>query len=285
MFISHLYSKKKSNFFTIIKQLRELLFALVHNNFFKENGTVWISPYFPSRKTTLYQISRKLKFNLVTAPMRNTKVGINFNDSTFQKASNSYPQKVSVINKNIYDISKKNVDEKHLAIFGYNTIIDPQHHSGHCVVKSNDNALHDGIITKCPVQNLEEDKVYQILIDNQEEQLFVDYRICVMKSDIIITYKKFKTKELRFTNDTCKAEICENEIIPEDIRKKIVTFCKIMDAEFCELDVLKDNGTNQWYIIDLNKTPYGPPASLSKKDKKKAVEILSNGFYKNFLNQ
>jgi hypothetical protein len=56
-----------------------------------------------------------------------------------------------------------------------------------------------------------------------------------------------------------------------------------MQCDFCELDVLKDNQSGKWYIIDLNKTPYGPPASLSKKDKNKAVEILSNGFAINFL--
>jgi hypothetical protein len=285
MFIKHLYSKKKSNFFTIVKQIREFTFAFRNNNLFRENGTVWITPFFPSRNTTIYKISRKLKFNLVTSPFNNTKTGINFNDATFQNTPNLYPANIRIINENIYDISKKNVDEKHMAVFGYNTIIDPKHHLGHCVVKSNDNALHDGLITKCPIEHAEKNKIYQILIDNQEEELFVDYRVCIMKSEIIITYKKYKEKKLRFTNETCKAEICKNEIIPEDVRKKIVEFCLVMQADFCELDVLKDNGTKQWYIIDLNKTPYGPPASLSTKDKNKAVEILSNGFYKNFLNQ
>lgn len=283
MFFSHLYHKKKPKNTLIFKQIRELLFAIVHNNFSKKNGTFWIYPQFPSRKSTIYKISRKLKFNLVTTTFKNTTNGINFHDSTFQN-SFQFPDGINIINKNIYDISKKRVDEVHLDVFAYNTFIDPTKHIGKCVSKSNENAVHDGIEIQCPIETKENNKVYQIVIDNQEGSLFVDYRVCVMKSDIVIIYKKYKTPELRFTNDTCKASIENLSTIPESIKKNIIIFCNKMQCEFCELDVLKDNKTDLWYVIDLNKTPYGPPASLSKKDKKKAVETLSNGFAKNFLN-
>jgi hypothetical protein len=283
MSLKYLYSKKNHYPLLIIKQLRELIFAIANNNFFRKNGTVWIQPQFPSRKSTIYQISRKLKFNLVTQPFSNTCVGINFDDSTFHHPA-AFPFNIEVINKNIYDISKQKVDKIHLEVFSYNTFIDPRTHAGKCVVKSNENAVHDGIEISCPIKKIEEGKVYQIVIDNQEGDLYVDYRVCIMKSDIIIIYKKYKTQGLRFTNDTCKASIEELDVIPEIVKKDILLFCHKMQSDFCELDVLKDNSTGKWFIIDLNKTPYGPPASLSKKDKKKAVEILSNGFAKNFFN-
>ena len=284
MFIKHLYNKKKPNFWVFLKQLREFIFAIINNNFSRENGTIWIHPHFPSRKTTIYQITRRLKMNLVTQTFANTKLGIHFHDSTVNKPI-SIPNKILVINKDIYDISKTTVDQVHQSVFGYNTIIDPTIHIGKCVAKSNENALHDGEIIVCPIGQPETGKIYQIIIDNQEEHLFVDYRICVMKSDIVIAYKKFKTEELRFTNDTCQATIIDTALIPENVQKNIIEFTQKMKADFCEIDVLKDNFSGSWYVIDLNKTPYGPPASLSKKDKKKAVEILSNGFSKNFLNQ
>lgn len=283
MFINYLYSKKKSNFFTIFKQIRELLFALRNNNFLRKNGTVWVTPYFPSRNSTLYKISRNLGFNLVSRPFSNTTLGINFHDSTFQSERITYPFNFTIINKNIFDISKSRVDFIHQQVFGYNTIIDPKKYIGRCVVKSNENALHDGTPVQCPVIEIDPRKIYQVLIDNQEADLFVDFRVCVMKSEIVIIYKKFKELFFRFTNETCKAEIIHHELIPEDIRAKIIQFCEIIEAEFCELDVLKDNNSNKWYVIDVNKTPYGPPASLSNKDKKKAVRILSDGFRKNFL--
>lgn len=283
MFLKYLYSKKKSSFWVIFKQLRELIFALANNNFLREKGTIWIHPYFPSRKSTLYQITRKLKISLVTQPFSKTRLGIYFHDSTIHDVS-SLPKNLLIINKEIYDISKKKVDEIHQNVFGYNTIVDPTTYTGLCVSKSNDNALHDGEIISCPISSTTDGKIYQIIINNQEGNLFIDYRVCVMKSEIVIVYKKFKLEDLRFTNDTSKAIILDHDVIPENIKKKIISFTQNMKAEFCELDVLQDKNTGNWYIIDLNKTPYGPPASLSKIDKNKAVEILSNGFSKNFLN-
>ena len=283
MFIKHLYQKKKSSTWDFLKQLRELFFGLSNNNFRRKNGSVWIYPFFPSRNSTLYKISRELKFSLTTKPLPNTQLGIYFHDTTVgSELQHTY--NFSIINKKIYDISKSTVDKVHLEVFGYNTIINPTTHIGFCVVKSNENALHDGQIIRCPIQQTEKNKIYQIIIDNQEQELFVDYRICVMKSNIVIAYKKYKTRELRFTNDTCAASILDIKFIPEIIQNYIVSFTKKMQSDFCEIDVLKDNNTGKWYIIDLNKTPYGPPASLSKSDKKKAVEILSNGFSKNFMN-
>lgn len=282
MFINHLYQKKKSGKWYFLKQLRELLFGLINNNLSKKNGTVWIHPEFPSRNSTIYKISRRLKFNLVTKPFPNTCLGIYFHDTTVSSQL-QHTCYFPIINKEIYDISKETVDKLHLEVFGYNTIINPTSHIGSCVVKSNENALHDGQIIRCPIHQTEENKIYQIIIDNQEQELFVDYRICIMKSDIVIAYKKYKTKELRFTNDTCAASILDIQFIPKNIQSHIISFTTKMQSDFCEIDVLKDNNTGKWYIIDLNKTPYGPPASLSKSDKKKAVEILSNGFSKNFI--
>jgi hypothetical protein len=282
MFLKYLYHKKKPRTIHFFKQIRELLFAVRHNNFSKKNGTFWIYPQFPSRKSTIYQISRRLQFNLVTSTFKNTTNGINFHDSTFQE-SVQFPIGINIINKNIYDISKQKVDLMHLDVFSYNTFVDPTKYTGRCVVKSNENAVHDGVEIQCPIVTKDESKVYQIVIDNQEGSLFVDFRVCVMKSDIVIIYKKYKIPELRFTNDTCQASIEDLFVIPDSVKNMILLFCQKMQCDFCELDVLKDNQTGKWYIIDLNKTPYGPPASLSKKDKKKAVEILSNGFAINFL--
>ncbi len=283
MIFNNLYLKKKSKTLDFLKRLRELIFALLNNNFTRPNGTVFIYPFFPSRKSTIYKISRHLKFNLISYPIANTKFGILFNDATFTEP---LKEEISIplLNNFIYDISKKNVDKKHQEIFGYNTTIDPITFIGKCVIKSDENALHDGEIIDCPINKKDPRKIYQIIIDNQEGDLYVDYRVCVMKYDIVIVYKKFKDTKNRFSNNTCDAQIIDTNQIPCATQKNIILFCHKMQSDFCELDVLKDNNTGKWFIIDLNKTPYGPPASLSKKDKKKAVEILSNGFAKNFFN-
>jgi hypothetical protein len=49
-----------------------------------------------------------------------------------------------------------------------------------------------------------------------------------------------------------------------------------MGAQFCELDVLRHKGNGKIYIIDLNKTPYGPPSKLDSVSKEIAILGISN---------
>jgi hypothetical protein len=46
--------------------------------------------------------------------------------------------------------------------------------------------------------------------------------------------------------------------------------------------VLRDNHSKLIYIIDVNKTPYGPPNGLSSEETKKAVDLLTKSFVKAF---
>ena len=51
-----------------------------------------------------------------------------------------------------------------------------------------------------------------------------------------------------------------------------------MKVDFCEFDVLRHKGNQKIYIIDVNKTPYGPPDPLNQKDKVVALKLLSDAF-------
>jgi glutathione synthase/RimK-type ligase-like ATP-grasp enzyme len=64
----------------------------------------------------------------------------------------------------------------------------------------------------------------------------------------------------------------------DNIRKMAVQ----MGADFCEFDVLRDNASGLIYVIDVNKTPYGPPAGLSASESMHAVSLLTNAFRKAF---
>ena len=90
---------------------------------------------------------------------------------------------------------------------------------------------------------------------------------------------------LRSIANNYQTDLCflRPEIIPSEIKNKIVLFCNEIQCDFCELDVLFDQDSQKWFVIDVNKTPYGPPASLTALDKEKAVTQLSNGFQRNFL--
>jgi hypothetical protein len=267
------------------KFITKLLFTFIDLDAYLRNGcqhkTILVTPSYPSKKTTIYKISRNLKIPIVNLPSPSNVLSMVFSDQTFLESNEK--SGIFTINENCLDISKKKVDSIHQKIFNYNTQIDPITFKGKGVIKSDTNAVHDGTIIQFPITKKDSNKIYQIVIDNEENNLYLDYRVCVVNKEIPIIYQKYKTLEKRFTNDVLYAKIGALDCIPQNIKDKIIKFTQEMQCEFCELDVLKDNQTGNWFIIDLNKTPYGPPAVLSKKDKKKAVQILSNSFYNNFI--
>ncbi|MCC7203584.1 MAG: hypothetical protein IT441_00760, partial [Phycisphaeraceae bacterium] len=57
-------------------------------------------------------------------------------------------------------------------------------------------------------------------------------------------------------------------------------FARAMKAEFCEFDVLR-HSDGRIFIIDVNKTPYGPPAGLPEA--REAVARLARAFQQAFL--
>ncbi|MEN9948715.1 MAG: hypothetical protein RL106_1538 [Bacteroidota bacterium] len=278
-----LYSKKVPKFDLLTKEIIQFLrdFKFWIQNGFKSK-TIWIGPIMPSKKSTIYKIATKNLLSIRQSKSDKDAIQIWFDDQTKTDiASNKNQSKI--LNSQCSDISKKNVEKIQKEIFGYGMEVDPKTHQGKCVIKSDENAVHDGRIVQCPISNFDQSKVYQIIINNEENQSYFDYRVAVMADEIIIIYKKYKTLEKRFTNDTYHATICDEKMIPNQIQKKIIDFCNKIQCDFCELDVLFDNDSQKWFVIDVNKTPYGPPASLSRVEKEKAVNILSDGFKRKFL--
>jgi hypothetical protein len=250
-----------------------------------QSKSLLLLPKYPSKKTSIYKIAKNLHLSILNHPHPSNVLGIYFSDETNSNPMSldyNYPI-IKILNKDCLDISKKKVDAVHQKVFGYNTIIDPFTYDGRAIIKSDDNAKHDGVEILFPIEQIAQDKIYQMIIDNQVGDLYLDYRVCVINREIPIFYKKYKSKEKRYTNDVLFATVGEYHELPENVREKIILFAQEMHCEFCELDVLKDNKSNRWFIIDLNKTPYGPPAPLNEKDKKKSIQILSECFKKNFL--
>ena len=247
-----------------------------------------VYPDYPSKKTTIYKISHKLGFRITNKRLSNPKLVMWFHDTTHASSEllvQHFPDH-AVINKRCMDISKKHVDRVHHEVFGYSTIIDPRTHEGKAVAKSDINALHDGEIVNCPVKVPSEKAVYQIVIDNSAASgEFIDYRVPVIAGNIPLVYSKYKKSEVRFTNQVHRSELHQPEsIFSTEELKNITAMAAAMGAEFCEFDVLRDNHSGRIYVIDVNKTPYGPPGGLPTNDAKKAVALLTEAFRKAFLN-
>ena len=118
--------------------------------------------------------------------------------------------------------------------------------------------------------------VYQRIIDNriysdkpihqQGMQLVRDYRVSVLFDQIACIYVKDKAlvntfhphepdKEWYHMLNANTDEFSVSEL------NKILSFARKMNIDFAEVDVLRDNGTGNLYIIDVNNIP---AASLFK---------------------
>ena len=56
-----------------------------------------------------------------------------------------------------------------------------------------------------------------------------------------------------------------------------------MRLEYGELDILRDLDNKKIYIVDVNNTPFGPPANISAAQGKEAIRILAEAFEEAFL--
>lgn len=266
---------------------KDLKFALSDLKKWVSNGgklpSILVFPDFPSKKTTIFKIANRLGYRITNKLISKPELVIYFEDQTFGKYASelkkSFPNALNIA---CTDISKNKVDAIHLEVFGYNTIIDPTKHLGKAVQKSDINALHDGKIIECPIDKKTEGSIYQILLDNVfDNEFVVDYRVPVIKGEIPFCYKKFKRMNVRFTNEVSNSEMVEADtVFDEREQNSIVAFAKAMHVDFCELDILR-HSDGRIFIIDVNKTPYGPPFGLSAS--KEAVDRLSMLFKKAFL--
>jgi hypothetical protein len=270
-----------------IKDTRSIFHDLLA--FFRNGGTLpalVVFPDYPSKKTTLFKIARQLRFRITNKRLKRPLLVIWFHDTTNASSAlleQHYPQQ-RVLNAGCTDISKTTVDRIHLEIFGYNTFIDPKTHHGQAVEKSDINALHDGSIVRCPLHETKANAVYQLVIDNSIGLEFIDYRVPVIGQTIPLVYAKYKHEEVRFTNDVHRSELMEVDAnFSTEEQSQIIQFAQAMRADFCELDILRDNASGKIYVIDVNKTPYGPPKGLGKRNNLRAISRLSEAFKRAFL--
>jgi len=243
-------------------------------------------PDFPSKKTTLHKIANSLGYSLTNKAREGAELYIYWEDTTHGKLP-SFLEGKQALNAVVTDISKEKVDAVHQEVFGYCTKIDPLQYQGKAVAKSDVNAKHDGRIIDCPIakEDVEEGKIYQLLIDNQHDDAFVvDMRVPYIDGLLNFAYLKYRKLEVRFTNQSHKVEMVDlASLLSEAEQAQVARFCQAMELNFGELDVLRNKADGKIYVVDVNKTPYGPPAGISKEEGAKAVACLTEAVQKRLL--
>jgi hypothetical protein len=277
-------SAKAHPFERLLKNVRHRL-NLIHDLWVhgKRPPAIVTYPELPSRRSALHKICRELNWELTNVQRAAPILTLRFEDQTEKKTPMPnwlLQSQHSIWNENCTDIRKSTLEKAHVAAFGYGMAVNPCNHAGTMVVKSEFNAKHDGQTIQGPINLTEQrpDSVYQIDIDNTDEQgRHFDFRLVHIKGSIALAYKKYKAADTRFTNLCESAILIEVEAALNDAeRENTQSMMELLHVDYAELDALRDSQSGKLFIIDVNPTPWGPPAELPIEQKAIAVQVMAN---------
>ncbi|MFW5657640.1 MAG: hypothetical protein ACOC10_03370 [Bacteroidota bacterium] len=286
------YNKYRRGMSSLEKFLKDANhFYLLVRNYFRngfQHKTLLAHPHYPSRNSTIYKVAKKLGLNITNKPGKHIDLAIYWEYATIREEYHeleALADRVQVLNLQSRDISKVFVDDVFYEVFGYRTFVDPLTFKGKCVQKSDINAQHDGKVIDCPINKKEEGYIYQLLINNEVENDFVeDIRVPVVMEALPIIYMKYRTISSRFKNLAGKSRVekIETVLTPEEI-SLINVFCKRIKLEYGEIDVLRNKDDGKIYIVDVNNTAQGPPTNIIPEDGKYSIDVIADYFKKAFL--
>jgi hypothetical protein len=246
---------------------------------------------YPRRPFNPLYMLAKIRWGLpvkFTSSVHEADLEVYFDDHTnsqFQEITIN--KNIKTINKNCKDISKSHVDNIFKVVFGYSLIVNPLEDNHLIIEKSEKNAKHDGRIIQSPIQShsIDQSKVYQKVINNIYNDFAIDYRVVWIKDDIALTYIKYALKKNRFKSKTVYSKIVHaKKLFSHQEINLIKNFCKNFHLDFGELDILRDRQSKKIYIVDVNKTAWGPPDKIALKDGKKAIQLINKKFQESYLN-
>ena len=255
--------------------------------------TILFYPDPPLEFHALYKTLMYLGYRISTNPNKHFDLAIKwwlaFDGSPFAPESKLDSIKVNQLetskqlNSKCIDISKENINALFDDVFPYSITVDPKTYTGDCVMKSNWNALHEGVIVTCPTNAIKENVVFQKLINNETEDGFVkDMRVPIFKNYIPFVYLKYRKIKDRFVDRKHtggKATIIDcNKVLSEEEIDLILIFCKRLGLDYGELDVLRNKSDGKIYIVDANNTPSGPTSAIGDDDGRIAIKKMAEAF-------
>jgi hypothetical protein len=124
-----------------------------------------------------------------------------------------------------------------------------------------------------------ETAVYQRVIDNRDEQdRYFDYRAVYIQGEIVLVYRKFKHPLHRFTNETVSVDLLNTIPFSEIECTAIASMASGLGIDYAELDALRDRSSGRLFVVDVNPTPWGPPAQLATEFQNEAVKRMAQAF-------
>lgn len=153
------------------------------------------------------------------------------------------------VNSGCTSTLKTEVERRFVKSFGITTFIDPLTYVGDAVVKSNLNAKHDGEVIICPIESVEEGKVYQRLLGKKD--YIYNMRISVICGEV--SYVSIQHKNHLFLGvidggvDSCEIKN-PLDVFTKEWLENLKDFCDGY-IDIAEIDVVDG------CILDVNNTP------------------------------
>lgn len=248
--------------------------ALLHRLIRRPGPAIWFTPDVPHPRYMVRTAAIWGGIRIAKSP-READVAFSFEDATVS------PSRSPILNRHFNfgcnDISKSHVAAVFAEVFGYPLAIDPRHWTGEAVEKSEANGTHDGRIVQCPRDPLP-DRTYQRLIDTIGADGFAcDLRTHCINGVAVVVWVKKRSPSARFLPPNISATRHAPEAIFSDSElARISRFVKAIGADWCGLDVLRDEPSGRIYVVDVNKTDAGPLIALSLREKIASTAILAN---------
>ena len=229
----------------------------------------------------LAKLCAALGYRVTSDPSRPFDVAVKYHDQTFTDPAvlAAIPAGKPIINARSLDISKARVDREVEAVFGVSTLLDPTHHVGPMVEKSDLNAAEGRQLVDGP-REPRAGFVYQRLIDSTTpDGHYVEHRVPVHDGRVPLVYRKRIKESDRFTKAATRVDVIEAEKEFSAVELDgIRDLCRRMGVEFGELDVLRDRQSGVPVVIDVNNTPLGALRYLSAHDRRSSIERLAASF-------
>lgn len=258
------------------------LWARIAANGFRQKR-VLVLPEMPLPNTTFYKLCCLHGFSLSRNPARRAELAVWWEDATVRRPSPlaGAARGLRVLNGKCRDISKRRVDEVHAEVFGYSARIDLATHMGPCVRKSDENAVHDGTVLEGPLEAADPGCVYQLLLDNRiSEDTVEDLRLYVFGGRAALCCRIRRGLAERFANEASEAFLGDaGDVLSAEEGDLVSGFCRRMGLDYGELDAVRDAASGRLYVLDVNNTPFGPPAKFIRNlTRGQVYETLSRPF-------
>jgi hypothetical protein len=247
------------------------------------SGSAFFTPERPLMGYSIWRICRELGLRIVDQPDRGCRVALSWEDSTVNLVSPAMPPNgLRMLNVRCVDIRKTTVEAVSIATFGYGLAIDPRTHVGPFVRKSDENALHDGVILQGP-RDPEPGFVDQRLLDNVvADGTAEDLRISIVGRRIAAVVRRQHILRERF-DTVCREEFIGERVFSDAEVERVLAFCDRIGLDFGDLDAIRDRSDGRLYIVDANKTPYGPSMQVGIRYSLELHRLLARAFSDEFL--